>query len=71
MDKVEFDETPHGLQLLADVGRRRPSTWPPIDDSTEGWPLQAGDHAVITDPMLGLAAPQVLAKLSLKLTRFS
>jgi hypothetical protein len=70
MDDQTFDDLTRGVQVMADVGRRRPATWLALDDSTKGWPLLSGDNVIFTDPMLGIAAPNVLAKLELRLMRF-
>ena len=46
-----------------------PTSWLALDDTDESWPLLAGDNVVITHPVAGISAPQVLAKLSLRLLR--
>jgi hypothetical protein len=69
MDRHAFETIPRGLQVVGDVGRRRPSSWLAVDDTDEGWPLLAGDNVVITDPVAGISSPRVFAKLALRLVQ--
>lgn len=71
MPRLEFEALPRGAQVMADVTRRRPSDWIAIDDSTDGWPPASDGHVVITDPVLGISAPQVLKQLTRALKRFA
>jgi len=64
-----FQTTPRPVQVLADVKRRQPSSWLAVDDWHEGWPDWAQERFVRTDPVLGIAAPEVLAELRAKLRR--
>lgn len=65
MNRGLFLELPRGLQVLGDVGRRRPSKWVAFDDTDEGWSDCGPNGAVlITNPALGIAAPGVAQRLS-------
>lgn len=44
---------------MTDVDRRYPLTWVALDDRSEGWPVHASGHVVITPPMNGIAHPPV------------
>ena len=59
MDADLFTGMPRGLQLWADVRRRRPAAWLALDDQDDGWPDVAHDHLVLTDPVLGVIEPGV------------
>lgn len=67
MDRAEFERTPRGLQVAADVERRRPGAWLAVDDCTEGWPPLAMDHVVFTHEVDGIAHIDVLAQLRSRL----
>jgi hypothetical protein len=69
MDRYAFDATARGLQVQADVVRRRPSTWLALDDVDEGWE-RAREHVLITDAVHGISEPNVLEQLCQALTRF-
>ena len=65
-----FDAMPRGMQVVADVGRRRPKTWLALDDDPDGWPLLVGDNVVLADRRHGISAPHVLGRLRLRLNRY-
>lgn len=53
--KSEFDNMPRGMQICADVGRRRPARWFAIDNDDQGWPAWCRDQLIKTDDRLGLS----------------
>jgi hypothetical protein len=72
MNEQSFIARPRGQQVLADVARRRPRDWLALDDTDEGWSLEARHHVLITDERLGIAAPgmpQRIAKALHHMTR--
>jgi hypothetical protein len=71
MDEDAFRALERGQQVLGDVARRRPAMWLAIDDDPQGWRSAGQDHVVISDGTLGISEPQVMAALTLKLTRFA
>lgn len=71
MDPVEFAAAPRGMQVWADVRRRKPQAWLALDDEHEGWPTWCRDHLVRTDPVLGISEPSVLEELKTKLEAMS
>lgn len=62
MDRLWFAEAPRGVQVAADVGRRKPRSWVALDDDGEGWPASSLDRLVLTHPVNGLAEPSVTAR---------
>jgi len=56
MDRQQFAELPRGLQIFADVIRRRPSSWVAIDDDDQDWPNWCRDRLVLTDSHDGLGS---------------
>lgn len=67
MDEQQFRDTPRGLQVWADVVRRRPRAWLALDDNVEGWPEHTQEHFVQTHEHLGISEPTVLERLKKKL----
>ncbi|WP_429334486.1 HAD domain-containing protein [Paraburkholderia sp. 35.1] len=67
MDVSRFREMPRGRQVCADIVRRRPVAWLALDDNGDGWLSWAREHLVLTDPVLGIASPQALARLKAEL----
>jgi hypothetical protein len=59
MQKFDFDNMSRGMQICADVGRRRPTQWFAIDNDDEGWPEWARDHLIKTEDRMGLSDPSV------------
>lgn len=55
MDVQLFLDLPRGLQVWADVVRRRPAKWLALDDVDDGWPAQARANFVKTDDILGIS----------------
>lgn len=70
MDRVTFEALPRGLQVLADVLRRRSKRWLALDDVNDGWGEHLGD-VVLTHEVQGIAHPAVMQDLRMKLSRFS
>jgi hypothetical protein len=58
-----FQSMPRGVQVWGDVGRRLPEAWLALDDDEAGWPAVCRGQLVHTDPVQGISAPAVLAKL--------
>lgn len=69
MGRADFEALPRGLQVLADVRRRRPGRWLALDDVDEGWGDER-DNLVLTHGVDGIAHPPVLSDLKAKLLRF-
>jgi hypothetical protein len=65
----KFKSIPRGLQVLADVQRRKPADWLAIDDDAVGWPSEARENLVHCDCSTGLSSPTVQAELKEKLER--
>lgn len=53
--KFDFDNMSRGMQICADVGRRRPTRWFAIDNDEQGWPAWCRDHLIKTEDRLGLS----------------
>ena len=69
MPEQAFKDKPRGTQVLEDVGRRRPAHWLALDDTDEGWPLEARDHVLITDEQLGISASGMAERIAAALQR--
>jgi HAD domain in Swiss Army Knife RNA repair proteins len=67
MDEQGFIATPRGLQVWADVVRRKPRAWLALDDNDEGWPDHCREHFVQTHEHQGISEPTVLETLKTKL----
>ena len=67
MDRDLFMQMPRGVQILGDVGRRRPSAWLALDDDEEGWPTEWRHALIATHPVRGLGAPGVEQELAQQL----
>jgi hypothetical protein len=67
MSRTQFERTPRGMQVVADVVRRRAKAWLALDDCRDGWPRFAIDHVVFTHEVEGIAHPDVLARLRSRL----
>jgi hypothetical protein len=61
------EESPRGMQIWADVLRRKPAAWLALDDDYLHWPTWCREQLVRTDEVLGISAPQVLDELKAKL----
>lgn len=59
-----------GVEVMRDVGRRRPSEWVAIDDSDEGWPAIHRDRVVFCDPSTGLSDARTRALLDAVLSKY-
>jgi hypothetical protein len=66
--KLEFDLMSRGAQVLADVERRRPTSWFAIDNDPTGWPALSRSRLVLTDDRLGLSEVRVQAAIKAILT---
>lgn len=68
MRREPFGDLSRGMQVWADVQRRQPSDWVALDDNPE-WPAHCIDKLVLTDPVLGISAPGIDAKIRSHLER--
>jgi hypothetical protein len=59
-----------GYQILADVGRRRPSNWVALDDDYADWPEEHLHRLVKCDPLLGVSRLGAVAELRVHLERW-
>ncbi|MBT9466269.1 MAG: hypothetical protein IV113_19785 [Hydrogenophaga sp.] len=66
---ADFQGSARGLQIWADVQRRKPRAWLALDDDLDGWPEWARDNLVACDGRTGLSDTKVRAELSEKLGR--
>lgn len=62
-----FREMPRGMQVWADVVRRKPLQWLALDDDTLSWPVWARENLVACNGSTGLSAPRVQDELRQKL----
>lgn len=67
MDRDAFEEAPRGMQIWADVVRRKPRAWLALDDDWVGWPEFCQSNYVQTNEITGLSDPIVLDVFSQKL----
>lgn len=63
----EFRTLPRGKQVWQDVLRRRPGSWLALDDTDEGWPVEALHHFLRTHPEQGIGAPGFAEELARRL----
>lgn len=56
-----------GVEVMADVARRRPGQWVAVDDTDEGWPDEHRDRVVLCDSSKGLSASSTRARLEVVL----
>lgn len=68
MNHEHFYSLTRGMQVWADVQRRQPTDWFALDDNTE-WPEHCRDKLILTDPVLGISAPGIDAKIRSHLER--
>ncbi|WP_407713163.1 HAD domain-containing protein [Comamonas testosteroni] len=71
MNRAEFESAYRGMQVWADVFRRRPSDWMAIDDDVLQWPAWCRDKLVKSHSERGLADPTVVAQVRLGLQRIT
>ena len=71
MDSVEFQSLPRGMQVWADVLRRRPCDWLALDDDYMNWPAWCRDRYVRTDPLEGISPPSVTGSIREGLRRMA
>ena len=60
---ASFQSTPRGMQILADVQRRKPRHWIALDDDIEDWPPLAIGNLVACDGTTRLSDPEVRRQL--------
>lgn len=65
--RESFLRTPRGVQVIADVERRKPRQWLALDDDVEDWPAHALGNLIKCDGRTGLSAQRVQRDLSAKL----
>jgi len=66
-----FRSTPRGVQILADVQRRKPCHWVALDDDIEDWPQTAIGNLVACEGTTGLSDPKVRRELQHKLQQYA
>ena len=64
---ASFRSTPRGMQILADVQRRKPRHWIALDDDIEDWPHAAICNLVVCEGTTGLFNLEVRQSLRRKL----
>ena len=64
---ASFRSTPCGMQILADVQRRKPRHWVALDDDIEDWPQSAIGNLIACEGTTGLSNPEVRHELRRKL----
>ncbi|BBA43242.1 hypothetical protein BCCH1_57410 [Burkholderia contaminans] len=69
MGAEDFAAAPRGMQIWADVLRRKPAAWLALDDDWLHWPTWCRDNLVRTDPVLGISEPRALEELKTKLAK--
>ena len=62
-----FLHTPRGVQVVADVERRKPRHWLALDDDAEDWPAHALANLIQCDGRTGLSDERVQHELSARL----
>lgn len=67
--QASFQNIPRGMQVWADVQRRRPRQWLALDDDVEGWPPWAQENLIACDGSTGLSSAPVLEEFAAKLKR--
>jgi hypothetical protein len=67
IERQRFEELPRGLQVLADVKRRRPAAWLAVDDDAEDWPEAYRANLVECKGPVGLSDAATLSQLKAKL----
>lgn len=58
-----------GVEIVADVNRRKPDAWVAVDDDDEGWSAEARQHLVLCDSSTGLGDVETRSKLGGALRR--
>ena len=71
MDDTSFNEAPRGMQIWADVLRRRPSVWLALDDDGLHWPAWCRDRWIRTHEVDGIRDPAVHQRLVDELARLA
>jgi hypothetical protein len=70
MQKWEFDNMSRGVQIYADVQRRKPTHWFAIDNDDKFWPAHCRHHLIKTQDELGLSDPDVQSLVRARLASF-
>ena len=70
MERLEFDSLDRGMQVWADVLRRKPRVWLAVDDTDEGWPKDSRVNLVLTHPTYGIGHAPTRVELVDRLKRF-
>jgi hypothetical protein len=65
--KAEFDTMSRGMQIWADVERRKPTHWFALDDDAFGWPAWCKENLIQTNDQLGLSDPAVQERVRQRL----
>jgi hypothetical protein len=68
--RFTFDSMSRGMQIYADVARRRPAQWFAIDNDDHDWPTLCRDHLIKTDDRLGLSELAVQDQIRRMLASF-
>ncbi len=58
-----FGDIARGYQVQGDAQKRRVTNWAALDDDARDWPEDEVERLIQTDPLLGLASPDVLKRL--------
>lgn len=61
MNEEAFSKVPRGMQVWADVQRRKPADWLALDDDDRGWPPESTGKFIKTHFQRGISDPTVLA----------
>jgi hypothetical protein len=61
--KQSFIDASRGMQVWADVTRRKPQFWCALDDDTFGWPAWCRDNLIACNGEVGLSDPATYAAL--------
>ena len=69
MREDEFSQLTRYEQIIADVQRRRPTTWLAIEDDLEGWPDHALLHVVPMPLVVGLGASAAAMEVEARLEK--
>lgn len=67
MDAYLFALALRGMQVWADVQRRRPLGWLSLNDHDEGWPAMACEDLVLTAPFLRISEPSMYSAIQARL----
>jgi hypothetical protein len=71
MQKWDFDNMSRGMQIWADVVRRKPTAWCALDNDAFGWPTWCRDRLVKTEDRTGIGCPDAQDRLRQMLSSMS